>query len=82
LRTSATSRPPTAISYVGRIAQDEAVAEAEHLAVDVQDRPALVVGDLRVLAQTEETLTDQIHFLSRRRQTTWTAACSATGYPW
>jgi hypothetical protein len=33
-----------------RVAQDQPVAQAEHLAVHVQDGSALVVGDVGVLA--------------------------------
>jgi hypothetical protein len=35
--------------------------QAQHLAVHVQDRPALVVGDVGVLAEAEEALADQVH---------------------
>src|SRR5436190_20659351 len=44
-----------------RIADDQPVAQAEDLAVDVQHRPAGVVGDVGVLAEVEEPPANQVH---------------------
>jgi hypothetical protein len=44
-----------------RVAQDQPVAQAQHLAVHVQDGLAMLVGDVGVLTQPEETLADQVH---------------------
>ena len=45
----------------GRVAQDQPVVHGQHLAVHVQDGLALLVGDVRVLTQSEEALADQVH---------------------
>jgi hypothetical protein len=49
--TWATSRPSGS-------RQDQPVAHAQHLAVDVQDGPAMLVSDVGILAQPEEALAD------------------------
>jgi hypothetical protein len=46
------------------VAQDQPVAQAEDLAVHVQDGSALLVGYVGVLAQAEEALADQVHRVS------------------
>jgi hypothetical protein len=43
------------------VAQDQPVAQAQDLAVHLRHRPAVLVGDVGVLAQSEEPLAEQVH---------------------
>src|SRR5688572_12623489 len=45
----------------GWILDDEPVPHAQHLAVDVVDGPAGLVGDVEVVAQVENPLTNEKH---------------------
>ena len=46
-----------------RVAEDEPVVQAHHLAVDVQHKLPGLVGDIGVLTETEHTLANDVHLL-------------------